>query len=912
MSSDRHRRALELFREVADLGEAERTRVLEEMCGDDVGLRRALERLIKQQSDETVAPDGDPTLPPLGSDGAPVTETDRLKTGDLFSERYRVIDLLGRGGMGEVYRAQDTVLNVPVAVKLLVRSTPEAREQLLREVRLARDVTHPAVVRVFDVGEADGETFITMEYVDGEDLKSLLARIGQLAPDKVLEIAHQLCGGLAAAHAQGVLHRDLKPGNIMIDGQGKVRITDFGVALRMTGEVNRGLAGTPAYMAPEQLGQGGSVGPPSDIYAVGLILHEALTGQTAFEGKSLTQILKKKLTTLPDPPSSTLPGLHPKLDAAIMACLQRDPAKRPQSALELETMLPNADPLALAVEIGETPDPSMVADAGSTASFSRRWIAGWAVALVALLCGVMVLCDLELGRGEVAAYKAPLVLADRAAGLLEKLGEDTRNDTGAFGYLNPIEVASRDGSPLFWFRANRAAARADVFERVLMRPFGGGSRERIDAGRASEMDLVVLDQTGRLVYLEIDAVFSPLFATRRALTEGGDWEAVLEPAELTDAPIRRVDSSDLTVYADVVAAWEGRWSGGGEEIRVEAAALGDRPVYFAVRQQGAEAVSRLGEMLRRSILRRFVVIPITLIVLLTAIVLGVRNLVRGRSDLRVARTLLILVLTIETLAAVLLGGREGAVVGSADLALTLRVFFVIAAAGAVTICYLGLEPAIRRLWPQTLVGWVRLFRGRWTDPSVGVALLVGSAAGALWALLGPLDGLVVGRLIAGGGHSVLEASQLEALTGLGPLLATTLRQLFVAIIGGLLILFLIAIVNRVVTNGVAAFAVLIAVLAAIAGALGGSHVPWSLLFLGVPVALLAIVVLYRFGLLAFVVASLCHGLLASYPITLDPGVWFADGGLYAVVLVALIGGLGGAILWSAVSRTRTGQTNESR
>ncbi len=180
----------------------------------------------------------------------------------MLAERYRIVDLLGKGGMGEVYRADDLKLDQPVALKFLPENVERDPSRLLRfqgEVRLARQVAHPNVCRVYDIGEVEGRTFLTMEYVDGEDLGALLRRIGRIPHDKAVEIAHQLCAGLAAAHERGVLHRDLKPANIMLDGRGHVRITDFGLAA-LAGEVEGAeiRSGTPQFMLPEQLGGPGS------------------------------------------------------------------------------------------------------------------------------------------------------------------------------------------------------------------------------------------------------------------------------------------------------------------------------------------------------------------------------------------------------------------------------------------------------------------------------------------------------------------------------------------------------------------------------------------------------------------------------------------------------------------------------
>jgi serine/threonine protein kinase len=180
----------------------------------------------------------------------------RFAPGEIIASRYRIIALLGRGGMGEIYRAEDTRLAHPVALKFLPRtltSDPSTIERLIGEVRVGRQVSHPNVCRLYDITESEQGHFITMEYVDGEDLGSLLRRIGRLPADKALDIARDLSAGLAAAHDVGIVHRDLKPANVMIDGRGRARITDFGLAVvaeeaAKTGEV----AGTPAYMAPEQ------------------------------------------------------------------------------------------------------------------------------------------------------------------------------------------------------------------------------------------------------------------------------------------------------------------------------------------------------------------------------------------------------------------------------------------------------------------------------------------------------------------------------------------------------------------------------------------------------------------------------------------------------------------------------------
>ncbi|MGH8030140.1 MAG: serine/threonine-protein kinase, partial [Arenimonas sp.] len=203
----------------------------------------------------------------------------RFIPGTVLAGRYRLVALLGRGGMGEVYRADDTRLGQAVALKFLpdaVARDAAMLERFYAEVRIGRQVSHPNVVRLYDLLEIEGHPCLAMEYVDGEDLSSLLARIGRLPAAKAVDIARDLCAGLAAAHDKGVIHRDLKPANVMIDGQGRARIADFGIAA-LAGSVDASaFAGTPAYIAPELL-RGEPATVRSDLFALGLVLYETCT-----------------------------------------------------------------------------------------------------------------------------------------------------------------------------------------------------------------------------------------------------------------------------------------------------------------------------------------------------------------------------------------------------------------------------------------------------------------------------------------------------------------------------------------------------------------------------------------------------------------------------------------------------------
>lgn len=298
-----------------------------------------------------------PSQPPdLSATGAyaPPPPAERFAPGTLLAGRYRVVAALGRGGMGEVYRADDLTLGQPVALKFLpphLAGDPDRLARFRKEVAVARRVSHPNVCRVYDLAEVDHQAFLTMEYVDGEDLASLLRRIGRVPEDKAAAIARELCWGLAAVHEQGLVFRDLKPANVMLDGRGKVRLTDFGLAAAVEDlSATEVRSGTPAYMAPEQLA-GDAVTARSDLFALGMVLYELFTGKKAFSGLDRA--------TPPSTPSSYLGGLNPTVERVILQCLERDPKARPASALAVATALPGGDSPSAAQAAAETPSPLM-------------------------------------------------------------------------------------------------------------------------------------------------------------------------------------------------------------------------------------------------------------------------------------------------------------------------------------------------------------------------------------------------------------------------------------------------------------------------------------------------------------------------------------------------------------------------
>src|SRR3984885_6026562 len=315
-----------------------------------------------------------PSAPRLTS--THIADEGRFVPGTLLGGRYRIIGLLGRGGMGEVYRATDLTLGEFEALKFLPAEAVGNNRLLERfagEVRVARQVSHPNVCRVYDLGEVDGAPFISMEYVDGEDLSSLLTRIGRLPSGKAIETARKICAGLAAAHDRGIIHRDLKPQNIMMNKRGEVVIMDFGLAAiadQLSGAEARN--GTPAYMAPEQL-KGAEVTARSDIYALGLVLYELFTGKKPYDAKSVPQLLAMQESGQLTSMTSIAADIDPAVEKAIRRCLDPDPLRRPASALAVSASLPGGDPLAAALAAGETPSPELVAAAGKTEGMALKY-----------------------------------------------------------------------------------------------------------------------------------------------------------------------------------------------------------------------------------------------------------------------------------------------------------------------------------------------------------------------------------------------------------------------------------------------------------------------------------------------------------------------------------------------------------
>jgi serine/threonine protein kinase len=257
--------------------------------------------------------------------------------------RYQILDELGTGGTGVVYKVRCLETGEIVALKVLkpgIASDQEQQDNLRKEVCLARKVTHKNVCRIHEFSRSNGMAFISMEFVEGENLLSKLRRDGRLSVGKSFEIARQICAGLREAHSQGIVHRDLKPANIMLDQNGVVKIMDFGIARLSQGNglMTGTMAGTPAYMAPEQV-ELKPIGPRTDIYAVGILIYEMVTGSQAFDGDTPIAIALKQIRESPKRPRELVPDLPASVESLILKCLHKDPARRFQSVDELYAAL---------------------------------------------------------------------------------------------------------------------------------------------------------------------------------------------------------------------------------------------------------------------------------------------------------------------------------------------------------------------------------------------------------------------------------------------------------------------------------------------------------------------------------------------------------------------------------------------
>ncbi len=691
------------------------------------------------------------SVTPFPARGAASGPPPAFAPGAIVAGRYRLVALLGRGGMGEVYRADDLTLDQPVALKFLpegVAANPARLTQFHNELRVARQVSHKNVCRLYDLGEADGRPFLTMEYIDGEDLGSLLRRIGRFPEDRALAIARQLCAGVSAAHERGVIHRDLKPANVMIDGEGNVRITDFGIATAAMGsartaDAESGILGTPQYMAPEQLnGQAASV--RSDIYALGLILFEIFTGKRAHDAKSV-----KELKALHDSggittPTSVVKDLDAAIERVILRCLASDPEKRPSTALAVAAALPGADPLAAALAAGETPSPDLLAAAGERDALPVSAGLAAVVWIVAALVAAAALAP-RLNLARLAQLdKPPAVLADRAEQILTALGyTEPRGDTaGGFLLISDYVswIARTDSSPRRWDRIGRSGPPAMLYwyrtspRTLVPRPLSLRVTPNDPVPNDTGMHMVALDVHGRLV--QFNSV-PPQFDPDAAARPSPPWPQLFEAAGLTMSEFEPVEPQwTPRDFADERAAWEGPFPDAPDlRIRVEASAYRNQAISFNVigpwsRPTRMQPPTRS----RTEMIATAAIAVVGIALMLGAALLARHNFRQRRADAAGATRLAVAAFVINMSAWVFGFDHVADVRGELNSLIAIAGDSTLVAM-TLWIMYAALEPYCRRFWPDMLLGWSRLIAGHFRDPRVGRDVLLGLSSGALLVLI---------------------------------------------------------------------------------------------------------------------------------------------------------------------------------
>ncbi|MEO8369956.1 MAG: serine/threonine-protein kinase [Candidatus Solibacter sp.] len=699
-----------------------------------------MERKVDLSLAETVASQslmGEP-LATEASDISRVTSSafedeGRFIPGTLLGGRYRIIGLLGRGGMGEVYRATDLTLGQSVALKFLPEEASRNQRLLERfhgEVRVARLVSHPNVCRVYDIGEIEGMPFISMEYVDGEDLASLLMRIGRLPADKAVETSRKLCAGLTAAHDRGVIHRDLKPQNIMINKRGEVVIMDFGLAAisdQLSGAEIRN--GTPAYMAPEQL-KGAGVTARSDIYALGLVLYELFTGRRPYDAKNLQQLIDLQDSVHLTSMISVAADIDPAVEKIIRRCLDPDPMKRPATAVAVSAALPGGDPLAAALAAGETPSPEMVAAAGTVAGMARKW----AVLCLALVV-VFLLVQIPIRMKRTAMFRAPLeyspdVLAHLSRTAAQNFGY-TKKPADSYLWLehrrNVMTRLLKLPEPRKW--DEWYAAEAPIYSlyrespKPLEAPPYGEVTTTMPPPLTTGMASVLLDGNGKL--RDFAAVPYPEGAATPVSPETVFHAAGFDIAGFKEAP-----PEDLPVRPfDQWRAWSGPHPAiPGLDVHLEIASWKGQISRATASLRDPAAVQKQAETQDSSTpLRTILIRVVQALGAFFVVLLAMRNWKLKRADVQGAWRV---AMARFLLAAVTWAGDTHFSTGDSMIAYgTSAAGECLLVAAILFLVYLALEPAVRARWPHSIVTWNRVLAGRWQDPQVASDILIGAAVG---------------------------------------------------------------------------------------------------------------------------------------------------------------------------------------
>lgn len=803
--------------------------------------------------------------------------------------------------MGEVYRAEDLKLSQVLAIKFLPESLSQDAGALARfhsEVRVARQVSHPNVCRVFDIGDENGIPFLTMEYVDGEDLSSLVRRIGRLPQDKATEVSRQICAGLAAAHERGVVHRDLKPSNVMLDGAGKARITDFGlagIAANLQGAEVR--AGTPAYMAPEQL-SGKEVTTKSDIYSLGLVMYEILTGRRAYDAATLPELRKAREEGTITNPSTLVKDLDPLIERVILRCLEKDPAKRPATALQVAAALPGGDPLAAALAAGETPSPEMVAAAGEKEGLNPRIGILCVLGVFLLLAGLLVISKQSKMVSYLSFGASPEVLAAKAGEMIRAFGyTDTPADTAeGFSlqqdYLRHISdevktptrwnILRLDEPPalVFWYRQSpRLLYSFSPVDNLL---YGRVQPDEPPLDHSGARFLELSPQGKLLNFLAIPPqVDAPLDGPLPV----PNWGPLFAAAGLGANQLKAVPPRWYPLaWGDTRAAWEGTWPKRPDiPLRVEAAAYRGKPIYFTLLAPWDKPARMQTETRStQNRIEQWFSFGLILTVLGFGMWMASKNVRAGRGDMRGARRLAVLVTLVGMINWALLAHHvsTSAEIVLFILALSVSLFF-----GMLTwLLYAAVEPHVRRHWPHTLISWSRMLAGNLKDPVFARDVLVGTLFGLASAVLEQIQPIVE----AGLGKPPMRPMGLSnaiALEGMRASVATVLYQASASFSSALLIFFLFFILRLIFKRGWLA-AALLALLFCIPS-IGAQNPLIDALFTA-PFFLFYLWVLHRFGLVALATLYFVDQLVDQMSIAMPLTAWYNEGGVVAMVAIAAL------------------------
>jgi serine/threonine-protein kinase len=809
----------------------------------------------------------------------------------MLAGRYRVVAPLGRGGMGEIYRAEDVKLGQAVALKFLrsgLAHDPLLLERLLAEVRIGREVSHPNVCRLYDVVEFEGRQFITMEYVDGEDLASLLSRIGRLPEGKAFDLARDLCAGLAAVHDKGVVHRDLKPANVMIDGRGRARLTDFGLAVPQDRAQSETFAGTPAYMSPEQLA-GGEATQRSDLYALGLVLYEMFTGKPFYEARTLGELRLQHRE--PKAPRLASSGLRSDpYERFVLQCLEEEPAARPASVRAVAALLPGGDPLEAAVAAGETPSPELVVAASRAGDLAALPALAALVLTLAGMVGAAWLVDRTSLLGLAPPPRSPELLVESSKRILGRLGVEPPDDAAfsfewdrAFvAYRRTLEPAAR------WQKLDEAHPGPwRFFYRTSPRKLVAANRDASVRADDPPLDLsgmtrLVLGADGRLTGF---AAVPPQLEESRGSWPAPDWRPLFEEAGLDPALFRKAAPRwAAPVDSDQKEAWEGELPGEAQPLRIEAAAYHGRPVWFEVQPPWAqpERMDASREPETRVPVGSVGLVILALAMPLGGVLLARRNLRLGRGDRAGASKVALVVFAAYALARLFQADHVASF--GQELWILIKVLAYPAFwAGLVWLLYMALEPYARRRWPHVLIGWKRALAGLWSDPLVGRDLLLGALTGVGLCVLYH--------------QTLLESAwfgmpYVEPVTNISGATISELRHvvfrvfvnLYGAVLYGLVFLFMLVLLRVLLRNS---WLAAIAWCLLLAGPITDENgtVAWVA---GALRALALFATITTGGLLRMVVALFCLFSLIEAPLTLDLSAWYAPRALPIVLAIAAI------------------------